>query len=313
MKQSTISIVIPLLNEAVSIIKLNHQVEEVFKKDPVNKLIEIIFINDGSTDDSLNILKNLNSKDSLVKIISFRKNLGKSTALDQGFKKAKGDIIVTIDADLQDDPKNIPILIETLNSGYDLVVGWKKERSDPLTKTIPSKVFNFLLRTISRIPLHDFNSGLKVMKKQTAKDLYLYGELHRFIPVLAFQRGYRISEIPVSHHPRQFGVSKYGWTRFFSGCFDFLTVEFLTKFGQRPFHLFGFFGSLSIFIGVSFGVYLSVLHFLGEKIGNRPLLILSVLLILVGLQFISIGFIAEMIIRKSAKIDDKLPIDYETD
>lgn len=308
--RQTLSLVIPLFNEQDSIIELYDQIKLV-AKDFNFSLLEIIFINDGSTDDSLNILKGI--KDSNVRVISFRHNLGKATALNQGFRKACGDLIVTMDADLQDDPKSIPMLIEKINEGYDLVVGWKKERFDFLTKVMPSRVFNIFVRKISKISLHDFNSGLKIMKKEVAKELYLYGGLHRFIPVLAVQRGFnKVSEIPVVHHPRKYGKSKYGGERLIRGFLDFLTVMFLNTYGQRPLLFFGLVGITGIFVGLVFAIYLSILHFMGESIGRRPLLIFAVLLIIAGLQILSIGFIAEMMVRRDSRIDNILPIDYET-
>lgn len=229
--RQTLSLVISVFNEQNSIIELYEQIKLVVKEYKLS-LEEIIFINDGSTDDSLNVLKSI--KDSKVKIISFRHNLGKATVLNQGFKKASGDLIVTMDADLQDDPKNFPQLIEKLNDGFDLVIGWKKERADPFTKVMPSRFFNFFVGKISKISLHDFNSGLKVMKREVARELYLYGGLHRFIPVLAYQRGFKAGEVPVIHHPRKYGKSKYGGDRLIKGFLDFLSVMFLNKYGQRP-------------------------------------------------------------------------------
>ena len=302
-----VSLIIPIYNEEGSLLELYAAI-----KKAVRSFHEIIFINDGSSDNSLNLMKELVTTDQRVKVISFRRNLGKAMALNRGFEKAEGDIIVTLDGDLQDDPENIPLLIEKINEGYDLVVGWKKKRNDPKNKTIPSKFFNFFVKSISKINLHDFNSGLKVMKKDVAKELILYGELHRFIPVLAYQLGFKVTELPITHYPRKFGVSKYGWDRFFKGFFDFLTVIFIDKFSQRPLHFFGLIGSVGILIGFVLGIYLSVLHFEGIAISRRPLLILSVLLIVAGLQMLSIGLIAEIIIRKSNSSKIQLPIDYET-
>lgn len=310
--EKSISFVIPIFNEQNSLRELYDQLKQITKNKLREFTPEIIFINDGSTDNSLKVLKQLHDQDSNVKIISFRRNLGKATALNQGFKKASGDIVVTMDGDLQDGPENIPALIEKLNKGYDLVIGWKEQRHDPLTKLIPSRAFNFFVRIFSKIPLHDFNSGLKVMKSEVAKEVYLYGELHRFIPVLAFQQGFKLSEIPVIHHPRKYGTTKYGWERLLKGFFDFLTVMFLSSFGQRPLHLFGLIGAFGMILGIIFGIYLSVLHFQGISIGTRPLLTLSVLLVVAGLQMLSIGLIAEMIVNKSKSEEKKLPIDYET-
>lgn len=309
---SKISFVVPIFNEEESLNELYKQIKDVLNSDLRGYRYEIIFINDGSVDNSLEVLKQLSKKNSDIHILSFRKNLGKATALNEGFKRAKGDLVVTMDGDLQDDPKNTSLLINKLNEGFDLVVGWKKNRYDPLSKKIPSLIFNFLVGKIAKIPLHDFNSGLKIMKKEVAKEVYLYGELHRFMPVLVFNKGFKVAEVPVIHHPRKYGKSKYGPERLIRGLLDFITVRFLNSYGQKPLHFFGLIGLSSIFIGIIFGSYLSYLHFLGEKIGNRPLLILAVLLILVGFQLLSIGLLAEMMIRKNTKAEGYLPINFES-
>lgn len=311
MKKS-LSFIIPIFNEQESITELYTQLKDLFKSKLKDYLVEIIFINDGSTDNSLGIIKDLAIRNHEIKIISFRCNLGKAMSLNEGFKKTKGDIVATMDADLQDDPKSVAPLIEKLNEGYDLVVGWKKNRLDPFDKIYPSKIFNFFVGKISNIPLHDFNSGLKIMKKEVARELYLYGGLHRFIPVLASQRGFTVSEVPVVHHPRKHGKSKYGEERLIRGFLDFLSVMFINSYGQRPLLFFGLLGTAGILIGLIFAVYLSILHFQGETIGRRPLLTFSMLLILAGLQLFATGFIADMIVRKSTGIDKKLPIDYES-
>ncbi len=294
-----LSIIIPVYNEEKSIKPLYTQIKKVLKSELKKYGHEIIFINDGSTDRSAEFIKSLHRADSQVKLASFRRNVGKASALNQGFRMAKGKIIVTMDGDLQDGPENIPALIRKLDRGFDLVIGWKKKRFDPPEKIIPSKTFNFIVGKFSKIPLHDFNSGLKVMRAEVAAQLYLFGEMHRFIPVLAHQRGYKVTEIPVHHHPRRFGVSKYGWSRLMSGLFDFVTIMFIGSYSQRPFHFFGLFGLIALFLGTIFGTYLSVLHFQGESIGQRPLLILSVLLIVTGLQTLLFGLIAEILLRKS--------------
>lgn len=311
MLKKKISFIIPVFNEERSVEKLYLQIRDLLATKLKNYLGEIIFINDGSTDQSLSVVKNLRTKDYRIGIISFRKNLGKATALYEGFKKSSGDLIVTMDADLQDDPDSVPELIQKINEGYDLVVGWKKYRQDSWDKTMPSKIFNFLLRSFSATPLHDFNSGLKLFTKDAIKDIRLYGELHRFIPLLVRQRGFEVAEIPVNHRKREFGKSKYGWTRLIKGFFDFLTVMFLSTFGQKPLHFFGVLGLIGIIVGVLLGAYLSILWFQGYSIGGRPLLILSVLLIISGIQLGSTGLIGEMIVSKSRK-DEKLPIDFET-
>ena len=306
-----ISFIIPVFNEQKSLPELFSQILAIFSGKLKRYDYEIIFINDGSTDDSLKIIKNFKKNNSKIVIISFRKNLGKATALNEGFKKVKGDIVVTMDADLQDDPKNLPLLIDQLNKGFDFVVGWKKERFDPLDKILPSKIFNFFVRKISHISLHDFNSGFRIMKKEVSDELYLYGELHRFIPVIAVQRGFKVTEIPIIHNRRKFGKSKYGWERLLRGFFDFLTVSFLGSYGQKPLHFFGLVGIAGIIVGLIFSIYLTYLHFYGEKIGDRPLLTFAVLLIISGLQLISLGLLADILVRNGSKIHEKLPIDYE--
>lgn len=306
-----ISFIVPIFNEEQSIEKLYEEIKHTASQDLSKFSIEIIFVNDGSTDNSLEVCKNIKQKDYRVEIISFRKNLGKSVAVNEGFRKSSGDIVVTIDADLQDDPSNVAALIEKLDQGYDVVVGWKKDRKDPLTKIIPSRIFNLFVKTFSGINMHDFNSGLKVFRKEVVKNIRLYGELHRFKPVIAYQAGFSVTEVPVTHRKRQYGQSKYGWQRFLKGFFDFITVMFLSYFGQKPLHLFGFLGSFAIIIGITLGTYLSIQHFQGYSIGTRPLLTLSVLLIISGLQIISTGLIAEMLVSRS-RSEDKVPIEYET-
>lgn len=306
-----ISFVVPVFNEEKSIRRLYQEIKNVSLFDLPKFSIEIIFINDGSTDSSLEVMKSLRKIDSNVEIISFRKNCGKSIAVSEGFRKSAGDIIVTLDADLQDDPANVKAMIEKMDEGYDMVVGWKKDRQDPWAKILPSKIFNIFVRNFSGINLHDFNSGLKVFKREVIKNIRLYGELHRFKPVLAYQAGFSVTEIPVKHRKREYGTSKFGWERFLKGFFDFLTVMFISYFGQRPLHFFGMFGMILIIFGIFFGTYLSIEHFHGHPIGTRPLLTLAVLLIISGIQLISTGLIAEMIVSKH-KSEEKIPIEYET-
>lgn len=303
-----ISCIIPLYNESGSLKPLYFEIKQIFNTHLKGTKYEIIFINDGSSDNSFEILKKIKLLDQNVKIISLRKNVGKASALQAGFLFAKGKIIVTIDADLQDLPSNIPLLLNKLEEGFDLVVGWKKIRNDPWSKKIPSLIFNLMVRLSSRLSLHDFNCGLKVMKKEVVQEIYLYGEMHRFIPVLAHKRGFKVTEVIVKHDKRAFGQSKYGWERNIRGFFDFITIMYLTGFGQRPLHFFGLIGIFSIFFGSILGIYLSILHFQGESIGRRPLLILAVLLIVTGLQLLSIGLIAEMIVSRSKDIE-KIPIE----
>jgi len=288
-----ISIIIPLYNEEDSLNELTEQIVGVL--EGLEKSYEICFVDDGSTDDSLSRIKKLREENQNIKILSFRKNYGKSAALSEGFKMASGDIIVTIDADLQDDPAEIPNLISKINDGYDLVSGWKKKRHDPITKTLPSKLFNFITARFTGIKIHDFNCGLKAYRQEVIKEIPVYGSLHRYLPVLAHWKGFAIGEIIVQHHSRKYGVTKYGWRRFFDGFFDLFTVLFLTKYRQKPLHLFGFFGMTSFTAGFVISVYLTILWFQGYGIGNRPLLFLGILLIIVGMQSFSIGLIGEMI------------------
>ena len=288
-----LSVIIPLYNEEGSINDLYDQLFVILEKLKIT--YEIWFIDDGSVDDSLRILKEYQKKDKNIKVISFQNNYGKSAALSKGFQVANGDIIITMDADLQDDPAEIPNLVAKINSGFDLVSGWKKKRFDPLSKRIPSKFFNFITSFITGIKIHDINCGLKAYRKEVIKEIPVYGELHRYIPVLAHWRGYRIGEIVVKHHPRKYGKTKYGVSRFFKGFFDLLAVLFLTRYRQRPLHLFGFLGLLSCFLGFVILLYLTVLWFQGYGIGHRPLFFMGILLVIIGLQSFSLGLIGEMI------------------
>jgi glycosyltransferase involved in cell wall biosynthesis len=290
-----ISIVVPLLNEEASLKELTQKIAEQLEK--LKRKFEIVFIDDGSTDRSFDILVGLKSDYPQLKIIQFNRNFGKSAALSEGFKAATGSIVITMDADLQDDPAEIPHLIEKIESGYDLVSGWKKKRNDPLSKTIPSKFFNLATRRLTGIKIHDFNCGLKAYRSEVIKAIPVYGELHRYLPVLAHWLGFRVGELVVNHHPRKHGYSKFGLRRFFNGFFDLLTVLFITRFRQKPLHLFGFMGLGSSILGIIILMYMTVLWFQGLGIGHRPLFILGVLLIIVGVQFFSIGLIGEMLIN----------------
>ncbi|MEN3038278.1 MAG: glycosyltransferase family 2 protein [Candidatus Kryptonium sp.] len=291
-----ISIVIPLYNEAESLPELYAQIKEVVKANRYK--YEIIFVDDGSTDGSLDVLKKLRQNDKNVKIISFRRNYGKSAALAVGFEYAKGDVVITMDADLQDDPHEIPNLLKKLDEGFDLVSGWKKKRYDPITKTIPSKIFNFTVSTLTGIKIHDFNCGLKAYRKTVTQDIKVYGELHRYLPVLAHWAGYRIGEIVVQHHPRKYGKTKFGISRFLKGFLDLLTVMFTTRYFTRPLHLFGTVGLVIFLLGFGITFYLSLLKIIENiALSNRPLFILGVMLTIVGIQFISIGLLGEMITK----------------
>ena len=290
-----ISIVIPLLNEAESLPELTKRIDDQIK--PTGKDYEIVFIDDGSTDGSFDVLTKLKPIYPEINIIQFKRNFGKSAALSEGFNAAKGDIVITMDADLQDDPEEILRLVKEIKNGFDLVSGWKKKRNDPISKTIPSKLFNIATRHLTGIKIHDFNCGLKAYRRDVIKAIPVYGELHRYLPVLAHWLGFKVGELVVTHHPRQHGYSKFGIKRFFNGFFDLLTVLFITRFRQKPLHLFGFLGLGSSMLGLFILLYLSILWFQGQGIGQRPLFFLGVLLIIVGVQFFSMGLIGEMLIN----------------
>ena len=250
----------------------------------------------GSTDGSLDVLKRFSSQDPKVKIISFRKNFGKATALHYGFKAANGDVIITMDADLQDMPEEIPTLLKKLEEGYDLVSGWKFDRKDGFIKRFSSKIFNSITSFVSGVKLHDFNCGLKAYRKETLKELELYGELHRFIPLLVNWKGFKVGEVKVNHAPRKYGESKFGGERFLRGFFDLLTVTLLTKYTHKPLHLFGLLGLLLSTGGFVINLYLTILWFSGKFIGHRPLLMLGILLMIIGIQFIFFGLLAELVV-----------------
>jgi glycosyltransferase involved in cell wall biosynthesis len=296
-----ISVVIPLLNEEESLNELSNLLEENLNK-LAGKEWEVIYVDDGSTDKSFDIIKKICEKNNNFKVIRFRRNYGKSAALSVGFKRAEGEIIITMDADLQDDPNELQNLIAKINDGYDLVSGWKKKRYDPISKTLPSKFFNWVTSKASGIKLHDFNCGLKAYRKETAKSLNVYGEMHRFLPALAFRDGFKVTEIPVLHHARKHGYSKFGASRFIKGFLDLITVVFLTRFLKRPLHFFGTLGFLCSFLGLGIDIYLTIEWLLDKTyLSQRPLVFLGVGLIIVGVQFISMGLLGEMLVRNAAK------------
>jgi len=294
-----ISMVIPLLNEEKGLQTLHARLKNVL--DQLGRTYEIIFIDDGSEDDSWLVLERLHAKDKTVKAIQLGRNSGKAAALSAGFRNAQGKVIITMDADLQDDPEEIPSLIKKLEEGYDLISGWRFKRADSLLKIIPSKIFNRLTSFLTGARIHDFNCGFKAYKRRVIRDIKLYGEMHRYIPALAYWKGYAVGEIKVGHHPRAYGRSKFGPMRIFRGLTDLLTVMFLTRYMERPLHLFGPIGSLFFLAGLIINIYLGTLWFLGEGIGSRPLLLLGVVLMLIGFQITSTGLIGEMIIGTREK------------
>jgi glycosyltransferase involved in cell wall biosynthesis len=301
-----LSIIVPLYNEEQSLRELYGSIRNALNRMGRH---EIIFVDDGSTDGSMRVLHELRHRDRRVKIIRFRRNFGKSAALSVGFSHATGNIVVTMDADLQDDPNEIPNLVNEIKKGYDLVSGWKRKRRDPLSKTIPSRFFNFVTSLLTGIKLHDFNCGLKAYRKDVVKEVKVYGELHRYIPVLAHWQGYKITEIPVQHHARKYGKTKFGIQRFWKGFLDLITVLFTTRYLQRPLHLFGFWGLVFFVIGFAIDLYLVILKFVeGEALGNRPLFVGGILLIIVGVQFISLGLLGEMITKMRQPSDKEYSV-----
>ena len=300
-----ISVVIPVFNEEDSIKELYGQISTALKNQ---KKYEIIFINDGSSDKSEKAIIDLSNEDKRVKLISFYRNFGKSAALSEGFKYASGEIIITMDADLQDDPNEISNLINKLDEGYDLVSGWKQKRYDPWTKTFPSKIFNFVTRVLTGVKIHDFNCGLKAYRSSVIKSIEVFGGRHRYIPALAGQMNFSVSEIVVNHRPRIYGETKYGGSRIFHGFFDLLTILFLNKYTQQPLHFFGSIGLVTFTAG--FFVELMVIYYkfvLLEPFSKHiALLLLGVILIIIGIQFFSIGLLGEIIARFSQGKEDRI-------
>jgi len=291
-----LSIVVPLYNERESLMELHSRIVEAVR--PMNAEYEVIFVDDGSTDGSFETLKEIRGRDGNVKIIRFLANSGKAAGLQAGFDAATGEYLITMDADLQDDPAEIPALAAALDSGLDMVSGWKKERHDPLSKKLPSKFFNMVVRFFSGLRLHDFNCGLKAYRVEVARSFRIYGELHRYIPVLAKYSGFRVGEIPVRHHPRKHGRSKYGARRFVAGFLDLLTVILLTRYTAKPLHFFGSLGLMFCFFGGLVGAYIIKLWIesgFHNIQGRQPLLVGGVFLFLLGVQFISTGLLAELI------------------
>lgn len=292
-----VSVVVPAYNEEESLDELVGEIARSLE----GTVFEIIVIDDGSTDGTWDRISRLSAAHPL-KGLRFSANSGKAAALAAGFSESRGEYVATMDADLQDDPVEIPAMIALMQEdGYDLVSGWKKQRRDPLGKRLPSKLFNFTVRLTTGVRLHDFNCGLKVYRRRVVENLELYGEMHRYTPVLASQKGFRIGEKVVNHRPRKYGHTKYGISRFFRGFSDLLTVLFLNRYSYRPLHFFGGIGTFLSLVGLAISIYLTVLWFGGNSIGGRPLLLLGVLLMVVGIQFISLGLLGEMLLKMSRR------------
>ena len=299
-----ISVVVPLLNEEHSLDELYAEIAGALQAR--DEEFEVVFVDDGSTDGSMAVLSRLHDEVSNVVVVHLRRNFGKAAALQAGFLEARGDVVVTIDADLQDDPAEIPQLLAKLDEGFDLVSGWKTRRNDPLARRLFSKIFNWVTGAVSGVHLHDVNCGLKAYRAEVLQGMRLYGELHRFIPVLAAYRGFRIAEIPVNHRARQHGRSRYGPERYLRGFFDLLSVTFMGRYRHRPLHLFGGIGVLMGAVGFVILLYLTMLKIWGQSIGTRPLLTLGMLLLVVGIQFVSLGLLSELVTSQhEERIDER--------
>lgn len=300
-QQNKLSIIIPIYNEAESVEILFAQIKQILVNHTSGH--EVIFINDGSTDNTQSVLEEIQKNNpGTTKIIEFRKNFGKADAYQAGFELCSGDLIFTLDGDLQDDPADMPKFLEQIDNGYDVVVGWKFERHDSKSKIIQSRLFNCILRRMIKIHLHDFDNGYRCMKREVLNHLYLYEGMYRYIPVFAGIKGFKITEVKMNHRQRQFGKSKYGFSRIFKGFFDLVTLGFISIYSKKPLHFFGGIGSLLFLIGFGAAFYLSYLKiFFNATIGNRPLLLFGALLMIIGIQLVLFGLIGEMIANISKK------------
>ena len=312
-KSELISIVIPALNESASLEELGRALLAVGERCGLQ--LEVIFVDDGSSDGSWDKIRGLAASEPRVRGIRFRRNFGKAAALAAGFDAALGQVVLQMDADLQDDPAELPEFLAKLAEGFDVVNGWKRVRKDPWHKVLPSRVFNRLVSGLTGLELHDHNCGFKCFRAEVVKDLSLYGELHRFIPVMAHARGYRVTELPVEHHPRRYGRSKYRFHRFVKGFLDLLTVVFLTVFGQRPLHLLGGIGLPAFLLGAAGLTYLGVCWILARfqihgfgPIGARPLLVYSLACLIIGFQMLSVGFLAELVASQNVRHEAKYTV-----
>ena len=296
----SVSVVVPVYNEKDSLRRLKDALRQVSKDAPEVGHLQIVFVDDGSTDGSWQVLADMAKEDPKITSVRLRRNFGKAAALDVGVREAKSDVVITMDADLQDDPGEIPKFLKKLDEGYDVVSGWKEVRKDHAEKVLPSKIFNYVTSRLTGVHLKDMNCGFKAYRREVFDSITLYGELHRYIPVLADSAGYRISEIPVQHHVRKYGVSKYGFKRYSRGFIDLLTTLMITRYSRRPGHLFGGVGLTMSLLGAALLVYLSIIKLtFGESIGERPLLLMGVLLVIVGGQLLLFGMLSELIIHRT--------------
>lgn len=302
-----ISVLVPVLDEAESVGELVERVRTTL--EGLDRSFEIVFVDDGSQDETVEEIRGVRDDDPRVKLVRFRRNFGKAAAISAGIEHSRGELVFTMDGDLQDVPEEMPRFLEKLESeNLDLVSGWKRDRQDPISKRWPSKLFNRVTRLLAQVELHDFNCGFKLYRREALDEVRVYGELHRYIPVLASRRGFLVGEIPVRHEKRRHGRSKYGWDRLYKGLLDLITVLFITKYTRRPLHLFGFVGLVFLGAGFVINFYLAALWFLGESLSNRPLLLLGVLLMVLGFQVLTTGLIGEMITFKNFRRADSYSI-----
>lgn len=302
-----ISVLIPVLDEEGTVEELARSAASVL--EGLGKSFEILFVDDGSRDGTATAVRAARERDPRVKLVRLRRNFGKAAALSAGFDHCRGAVVITMDGDLQDDPAEIPRMLAALEEhDLDLVSGWKHERKDPLSKRYPSKLFNWVTRKLASVDLHDFNCGFKAYRREVLEQVAIYGELHRYIPVLASRKGFEVGEIPVTHHPRRHGTSKYGWDRFYKGLLDLITVLFITRYTRRPLHLFGVVGLVFLTGGLGINGYLAILWLRGEWLSNRPLLLLGVLLMVMGIQILTTGLLGEMVTFKNFRRVDSYSV-----
>ena len=297
-----ISVVIPVLNEAASLLELVERTDTILKK--LTPKYEILVVDDGSTDESALVLRELAKRYPALRVVRFRRNYGKAAALSEGFSRARGEYLITLDGDLQDAPEEIPRFVACLEGGVEVVCGWKQNRQDPVNRLVGSRLFNAGTRLLTGLKLHDMNCGMKGYHRQVVQEMRLYGEMHRFIPVIARNRGFTVEELPIKHFPRKHGRSRYGWSRPLSGLFDLITLLMLGRYTHKPLHFFGLIGTASTTIGVLIVLFMSINWFQGEWIGNRPLFLVGIFFLLTGMQFIFFGLLAELMIFLSDRRED---------